>query len=196
VTESTGVEAHLTPEQTARYLDGVLTRSERGEAQSHLAACRECRMEVAALSRIAPRRPSAWLRRVGVGAGEAAAAALLLFVRTGSVPPPEPSSHRDPAPGAASPIQPVSPLGAAGPPTALVWSRVGAADQYRVTVFDAEGSILFRAATADSAVALPDSVRFAPGRSYFWKVEGDTGWDRWVSSPLTEFSVEAEPPGR
>jgi anti-sigma factor RsiW len=184
----------LTAEQAARFLDGVLTRTERTEAQSHLATCRECRVEIAALSRMAPRRPSAWLWRAGLGAG-AAAAALLLFVRTESAPPPEPSSHRDPVPVAAS-IEAISPSGPAGPPSALVWSRVGAADRYRATVFDAEGSIVFRSETTDSAVALPDSLRFALGRSYFWKVEGDTGWDRWVSSPLTEFSVEANPPGR
>jgi hypothetical protein len=39
---------------------------------------------------------------------------------------------------------------------------------------------------------VPDSVTLLPGQAYYWKVEADTGWDRWVSSRLVEFSVGTE----
>jgi hypothetical protein len=71
----------------------------------------------------------------------------------------------------------------------LAWSSLDQAKRYRVLVFDAEGTILYRAEADDSVLPLPDSLRLSPGQPYFWKVEADTGWDRWVSSRLVEFSV-------
>ena len=50
---------------------------------------------------------------------------------------------------------------------------------FRVTLFDAVGRVLYELQVADTAVAIPDSVTIVPARSYLWKVEARTGWDRW-----------------
>ena len=71
----------------------------------------------------------------------------------------------------------------------LRWSAVPGADRYHVTLFDAGGRLVYEAQLADTAATLPDSVRLVAGQSYLWSVEARIGWDRWSSSPLTEFSV-------
>ena len=73
----------------------------------------------------------------------------------------------------------------------LAWSPLDLAKRYRVLVFDAEGTTLYRVEAGDTVLPLPDSLPFSPGQAYFWKVEADTGLDRWVSSNLVEFSVGA-----
>jgi hypothetical protein len=191
VTNAGDRELHLTPEQTARYLDGVLTAEERVTVEEHLATCVECRDEVVALRPLVS-APSSRRRilRAGLALGSAAAAVVVLLVQPGQVPNPEPSQqHRDPSQGAATVLVPRTPSGPGSRPLMLVWSPLDLAKRYRVLVFDAEGTILYRVEATDSALRLPDSVRLSPGQSYFWKVEADTGFDRWVSSKLIEFSV-------
>jgi hypothetical protein len=83
-----------------------------------------------------------------------------------------------------------APVGTVSGPIVLAWVPLDRAERYRGTVFDAEGSILFRAETRDSVLPLPDSLTPAVGRSYFWKVEADLGWDQWVSSGLVEFRLD------
>lgn len=196
MTDIPKVDHHPTPEQVARYLDGAATPAERKVTRGHLASCPECREEVAALSRLVPPRSGIRGLRAGLAAALAAAAALVLVLRPGAVPPPERSLHRDPAATAAPSIQAVAPIGVAGRFDTFVWTPLPGVARYRVTVFDAEGAILYRAATRDSAIPLPETLELSPARPYFWKIEGDTGWDRWVSSPLVEFSVEAGSPGK
>jgi hypothetical protein len=38
-------------------------------------------------------------------------------------------------------------------------------------------------------VALPESVVLSPRVTYFWKVEAQTEWRRWVASDLVEFQL-------
>jgi anti-sigma factor RsiW len=193
VTDAEAPDVHLTPEQSAGYLDGVLTRDERTVVEAHLAVCSECRDEVVALrpvvSRREPRRSV--LRAVAVASAVAAAVVLLLLPPR--VSGPELSAHRDLQNEDAPTVVPRVPAGEGLRPVLLAWSPLAQASRYRVQVFDAEGSVLFRAEAADSALRFPDSVALSPGRPYFWKVEADTGWDRWVSSGLVEFSIA---PGR
>ncbi len=61
------------------------------------------------------------------------------------------------------------------------------ADRYRVTLFDASANLLFDVQTTDTSATLPDSLHIVPGRSYLWKVEARTAWDRWAASELIEF---------
>jgi anti-sigma factor RsiW len=191
-------DPHLTPEQTAGYLDEVLTDQERAVVEAHMATCYECRDEVVALRPVVKARsPRRWLLRIGIPVGAAAAAALVLLIQPGLVSRPEPSLHRDPPQDVAPGPVPRTPAGLGSRPLLLAWSPLDEASRYRVLVFNAEGSILFRAEVGDSVLGLPDSVVLSPGQPYFWKVEADKGWDRWVSSRLVEFSVrtagQAEP---
>jgi hypothetical protein len=71
----------------------------------------------------------------------------------------------------------------------LRWTSVTGADRYRVTLFDAQGLVLFETQVGDTIARLPDSLTFARGQTYLWKVEARTGWDRWAASELVEFSI-------
>jgi hypothetical protein len=190
LTDNTHREPHLTPEQTAWYLDRVLSPPEQAAIEAHLADCPECREEVVALRRLPSFEARArWLVRTGVAAGLAAAAVALLMVRGGVEPRPGPSTHREPEQGATTSLVPISPVGRVNPPVTLAWSPIRNGALYRVTLFDAEGMVLYRRDVTDSTLPLPDSIKLLAGRSYFWKVESDTGWSRWVGSRLAEFSV-------
>ena len=185
-------ELHLTPEQTAGYLDGVLTAEERATTEAHLAACVECRDEVVALRPLGSGQSSRRsFVRAGLALGAAAAAAVVLLVQPGRISSPEPPLHRDPSQGAVTLVVPIAPAGPVSPPVRLAWSPLDLAKRYRVLVFDAEGTTLYRVEAGDTVLPLPDSLPFSPGQAYFWKVEADTGLDRWVSSNLVEFSVGA-----
>jgi hypothetical protein len=73
----------------------------------------------------------------------------------------------------------------------LRWSAVSGADRYRVTLFTADGQVLYEAETAETFMKLPESLRLAQDSSYHWKVRARTDFDRWVSSELVEFRVVA-----
>jgi hypothetical protein len=69
------------------------------------------------------------------------------------------------------------------------WSPVAGADRYRVSLFDAEGSVLWESEVAGSTAALPDSVRLTPATPYLWQVAARTGVGRWSAAPLTDFRL-------
>lgn len=184
-------DLHLTPELTAAYLDRVLAPEVRARVESHLEACSECRGEVVALRPlVASKNARRKLLRAGLMLGTAAAASVALLVYPGLVTNTAVSPHRDPAGLPAPTLETRAPAGAVSLPVNLAWAPLDQATRYRGQVFDAEGSILYQAETEDSILPLPDSLPLAAGRTYFWKVEADTGWDSWVSSRLVEFTVE------
>ena len=184
-------DLHLTPEQTAAYLDRVLAPGAQVRVEAHLETCSECRGEVVALRPlVSSRNTRRKLVRAGLVLGTAAAASVALLVYPGLVMNTAVSSHRDLAGPLASGLEARAPTGAVTGPVTLMWAPLNQATRYRGQVFDAEGSILYRAETEDSVLPLPDSLSLTAGRPYFWKVEADTGWDSWVSSRLVEFKVE------
>ena len=75
--------------------------------------------------------------------------------------------------GSDSPVTLVAPLGEVreGRATQFVWRPVGKAERYLVVLVDTTGTELYASETRDTAVALPDSVRLAPGRAYLWWVQ-------------------------
>jgi hypothetical protein len=74
----------------------------------------------------------------------------------------------------------------------FVWSRLPRVDRYRLRLYDAEGNVLWTVETADTSVALPGDVRLSSGVTYFWKVEAQVGWQRWVASDLVGFELGSE----
>jgi len=187
-------ESHSTDEEIAAYLGQELTGETLKRVELHLAQCAACRQEVVDAAEIL--QPSRRLHWRPLAPVAAAAAVILLFMAwpqsegplTNQVP------HRDsPAAGEVAPVL-VAPIGPTPEVAALVWTRVAGADQYRMTLYDAEGSVVWREMTVDSTVAVPDSISFQSGLSYLWKVEARVGWDLWESSALLEFRVEREPP--
>lgn len=179
----------------ADFVEGRLTPEARAPVVTHLLTCAYCRSVVKAAGELvaeggiataglAPR----W-RRWSVPLGLAAAAVVLLFLwprstnDTGSTP-----GLREPTDTGTVPVG-IAPRGSVARVDRLVWSSVPRAERYRLRLYDNEGAVLWTAETTDTSVALPDSVVLAPRVTYFWKVEAQTGWRRWVASDLVEFQL-------
>ena len=189
----------LDDETIAAFADDGLDVEARGKAMTHLAECGYCRKSLVSLARAlgdravaAATEPARSLRRwlIGFAVPTAAAAVFLIAVlgRDGRVGEPSPG-HRAPEVTAADQPVAITPLGTVPEPEVLRWGTVGGTDRYRVTLYHADGHVLYERELADTAAALPDSIRLTPGERYLWKVEARTGWDRWSSSRLFEFSV-------
>ena len=187
----------------ADFVMGRLGPAARGPVVSHLLSCARCRSVVQAGGRLladaalAPElsgaaRPSAASRWRGwsLPLGLAAAAALLLLLLVprrgddGST-----LGLRDTTLTSAGAPVPIAPRGSVPRVDRLVWSRVPRAERYRVRLYDNEGAVLWTVETADTLVALPDSVVLSSRVTYFWKVEAQTEWRRWAASDLVEFRL-------
>lgn len=182
---------HLHEEQVVAYLGHGLAGERLEQVELHLAQCAECRAEVMEATEILrARRRRGWPPILAPIAAAAAAAILLFSVWPQVAGSPTPASqHRDsPVAGAVTPVV-ISPIGPANNVRAFVWSRTAGSDQYRLTLYDEEGSVLWKGTTTDSLLQPPDSVPLEPGHQYLWKVEARVAWDTWESSELTPFQV-------
>lgn len=187
----------------AAVVDGALDPAARGEAMRHLASCARCRRAVAsvlqglddpAVAREVAAFERGRVRRLSRFALPAAvAAALLLFLVWPHAADDGSSRHRAPTITSAVAPVPLAPVATVADARVLRWTAVPGADRYHVTLFDARGRVRYDVQLADTVAALPDSVTLIPGQPYLWSVEARIGWDRWSSSPLTEFSVVGAP---
>jgi hypothetical protein len=185
----------------AGLADGTLDPALRATVLPHLAACRRCRTTLASVTRAlaepavargisAAERGPRRLYRVALPLAAAAVVLLLLWAPGRENVGP---GHRGDEPVVTTPV-PVSPVGTVAAASVLVWTRVPGADGYRVTLFDAAGRVAYETRATDTAAALPDSLVLVAGRPYLWKVEARTGFDRWVTSELVEFSLAGHAP--
>ena len=177
---------HLSVEDVASHLDRVLPPAELIRVEQHLAECAECRAELIAVSRMLRTRPGTRRWYVPVGLAAAAVAALLLIKPSLAPPDPnyrEPAVSTTPAPIGLAPHGPT-----AATPIRLLWTRVPHAERYRLTVFDSTGSVVWESQTAETSIVMPGSVRLQPRVPYFWQVEAQTSWNRWIKSAMVEFS--------
>jgi hypothetical protein len=192
--------ACLTDAALAQVADGGGTPAQR----EHLAGCPLCRAHLVELhalladgavarelARLAPRDRATDRRRTRwtIVAGAAAAAVLALVF----VPPLVRNAGVDPLrdhPGVERGAVPllVSPRGEVTARPEFRWSPVPEATQYRITVFDVEGGLVWSVETADSSAALPPDAAMTPGTSYWWRVEARVDFDRWVASDLANFT--------
>ncbi|MEJ2204220.1 MAG: zf-HC2 domain-containing protein [Gemmatimonadota bacterium] len=182
--------AHLTDEQLVAYLGQELRGEDLKRVEGHLADCVTCRWEVVDANQIleAPR-----VRRLRVLVPVAAAAAVVLLFLSGGpedAPTGRDRIHRETAVELSEAPSPLSPVGPVTAVDGFAWTAAAGADRYRVTLFDAEGTVLWSTATADSVARLPESLTLEAGQPYLWRVEGRIGWDVWESSEFVEFRVE------
>jgi hypothetical protein len=197
----------LDDETLAALAEGGLQPDIRSACLSHLAGCGRCRRAVASVARAlanpevageirsierAGRPP---VRRfVPIALGVAAAAAIILFAWLPRLEDPAPPHRASPITAAPAP-EAVGPVGPVSEAQSLRWTPVSGADRYRVTLFDANGSVIYEAELTGTSLALPDSVQLFPGRTYGWKVDARLGFDRWAGSQLIQFSI-TQGPGR
>jgi len=180
---------HLESGEVAAYLDRTLSPSDRSRVEEHLADCDVCRaevVEVVRLLRTQPRRRG-WYVPIGVAA--AAAAVLLLVWPQPADEPALPPNYREPVVTTTAAPSAIAPRGATIATPRFVWTAVPHADRYRLRLFDDSGRVVWETQTGDTAAGLPESMRLQRGASYFWKIEAQTGWNRWVGSDLIEFSL-------
>lgn len=173
--------------ELSAYLDGALAGADRARVEAHLSGCAECRREVAAVAGVLRTAP----RRVTIPWGLATAAILaLLLVPSLDLPQRlRQQPYREPAVTTTAAPVAIEPRGAVDSARALVWSAVPHASRYRLALLDSAGTVVWRLETTDTIAALPDTVRLRAGASYFWKVDAETGFDRWVGSELVDFTI-------
>ena len=176
-------------------------------AVAHAARCAACRGRIAEVATAASERavaaeiarldgrPAPWVRRA-VGIGGLVAAAALAFAVAGQGPRDDDragDAHRDipvAAPAVPAPIVPDG--GLAAQPVALRWRAAAGASQYRVAVFDVEGSVVWEHETGDTVAVIPAAAGLAAGRASWWRVEARVGFDRWTRSDVTPFTVDGQ----
>lgn len=194
----------LDDDAVAALAAGDVPPAERPALEKHVVECPYCRHRIASVAR-ALSDPDVAREVAAVDAGRrgrrlrpwllvpiaAAAAGVVLMMSPRSTADDSRLAHR--APGAAATAAPTLPVGPVFAAETLRWATVPRADRYRVTLFDATGTVLYERELADTVVALPDSILLAPGRSYLWKVEARTGWNRWAGSKLVEFTIQGDP---
>lgn len=194
----------LDDDMVAGVAEGTLDPEIHATLLPHLAECARCRTVVASVARAlgdpAVAREARAVERDGprpvqrigrIAVGIAAVAALLLLAR-----PPrfeEPLPHRAPSITAAPAPEAVWPVGSVADARSLRWTTVAGADRYRVSLFDAQGRVLYESVLAGTEAVLPDSVQLAPRETYWWKVDARLGFDRWAASELVEFSIAGAP---
>ena len=182
------VARHLESTDVAGYVDRTLSSSDRARVEKHLAECEECRAEAVAVGRLlrtVPVRRSHLLR-----VGAAAAAAILLLVlwpRAAEKPVVSPAYREHVITTSIAPVA-VAPRGAATDLSRVIWTAVPTADRYRVTLFDSVGHLLWETQTGDTSAVIPATVHLGAKRRFFWKVAARTGWHRWETSDLVDFS--------
>lgn len=186
---------HLDPHTMAELADRSLDPAGRARAVEHLADCRECRDELAEVTRLvqtAPVRRRSWL----VPAAAAAAAAVIFVV---SLPGPRGrtgAQHvtREPALTLTAAPEPIAPRGGVSLADSISWTSVPGATRYRLTLYGSGGDVLWQTLPADTAVAIPDSLGLTAGGEYYWQVKTETAHGRWVESELVPFTLSREAP--
>jgi predicted anti-sigma-YlaC factor YlaD len=182
--EDEDIVYHLDASLMATYIDRRASGDETRRVEDHLATCPACRTEWMAVQGLVHRTALPSVRALLPLA--AAATVLLLFWpwRAGRDP-----VHREPAVVTSQAPGVIAPRGVVTSAPAVVWSLVPGADRYRVSVFDSVGRVLWETSTADTILAVPDSVGLTHGAAYFWRVHARTGYDRWIESSLVEFRL-------
>ena len=181
--------SHPDPQQQAKYLDDGCTAPERAAIEAHCALCAECRAELIESYQVLRTAPGAAAARRPVYFVPLAAAAMVTVLLLPRFHRPAAAVDREPGVVTALSPVPAMPNGDVSTLTALTWTRVPGADAYQPTVFDSAGTVLWTVVVSDTTVAVPASLRGASARDYYWTVRARTGWDRWVTSPLTRFRI-------
>ena len=190
------------------YVGGRLGEADVEAFESHYLTCERCQSELRlalAIREALPEVREAGLRapaepevsvisrrlKVRTAAALAAAAVLagLLLVRPSKLDEESAPAQRDEATGVEVAPSLGAPDGVVAAVESFQWSQVPGADLYRITVYDAEGTVVWEVETRDTLITPPDTTEFEPAARYIWTVAARVGFDRWVSSELVDFTI-------
>jgi hypothetical protein len=169
---------------------------ERSRLEGHLADCRECRLEVAAVRRMLRAR-SYRSPMILLPASLAAAAAIAFVALNIQQGGPESSAERVRTPNASFPTDASARIDVRYPTDgdtirlgkpALVWSAVTGEPTYRLTLTDASGQTLWTSTTTDTTLTLPAQV-LHPRATYFWYVDALRSDGRAASTGVRSFTT-------
>ena len=186
---------HLDSDIVAAFAERRLNPAERASAEAHLAACADCRADLADVTGLvaAARRR----RRLFRGVPLLTAAAVLAVVVINR-PPTVPVEVQSLRPGSDADRDRLNSLEALVPgPGAVMpraglrfaWQSDGPDAVYEITVADSSGLALWRARTPDTSIALPDSVRLAPTGTFHWWVDVLLSNGRVASTGVRDFAI-------
>ena len=184
---------HLEAHEIAAYVDHGVSGARRAAIETHLASCTTCRAELTEVTRIlrAAHTPGRVSRRLWIPAAAAAVLALLWVAPRAMREDAAPVFREEAVTTTVAP-RPISPLGTVRAVSGLVWSSVPHANGYRVRLFDGNGTTLWERETSDTVTSVSDSLALRPATPYFWRVDAQTGFDRWAASDLVEFSLQRD----
>ena len=190
------------------YVAGRLDQAETEAFESHYLTCARCQKELRlalAIREALPEVREAGLHvpakpevsviprrlraRTAAALAAAAVVAGLLLVRPSKLNEESAPVHRDEATGVEVAPSLRAPGGVVAAVETFQWSQVPAADLYRITAYDAEGTVVWEAETRDTSITPPDRTQFEPDARYIWQVAARVGFDRWVTSELVEFTI-------
>jgi hypothetical protein len=190
--------SHTSAADVSAYLDRTLSEGDRERVEAHLADCNECRQEVVDLYRlIRSHSPQRHVVRWVIAAGVAATLAITLALPRGpergplgnpteqierGAPAEESSRLSAWAPAGPSPVDRDS--------LTISWGAAqGSGVQYRVTLSDADGRVLWTASTSDTILRPPPSLTLPGGRTYYWYTDALLPDGRSLTTGVQEFRM-------
>lgn len=184
---------HPDPERIADLVRGSGREADRLELLEHVMQCPTCRSELDLLRAASEGARAADTARFPARWAALAAAAVLLIgvsavVLTRARPPVAPDVYRGQRPAIA--LLAPSAGATVSQPVHLTWQRIADARSYRVELLSEHGDMIAAWNTADTALAIPDSVRLTARQSYDVWVRATLGDRTDVSSPIVRFSVK------
>lgn len=176
-----------------RYVSGRLSDEPgRTELEAHLLMCAACRDEVRLAMVVraelgAPQRRSWWW----LGVGAAAAVLILLVARPTFRSRPDDTVERGTTEGLPVITALSPPLDAVVPPRAIrfLWHSVDHNVQYRLSLTNQRGDMLWSFETMDTTALLPADVRVQRGNPYFWYIDALLADGRSATSRVQRFTV-------
>lgn len=183
---------HLLPAEMATWLVAGPASPGARRVQAHLAECEVCRGEAIEVSRLvradrrARQRP--WLRAAAMTVAAASVALVVLLGRPSRPAPPDIVRSSI----AAATLRPIAPLGtmslASGPVT-FTWQPAAEAVEYRLTLLDSTGSVIWNHVTTDTVVVLPLAISLVRKTSYYWYVDALQSNGESTTSRSREFRL-------
>jgi anti-sigma factor RsiW len=182
---------HVPPDQLACYLAGEALPFDRARIQDHLAGCPACRHEAVAVARIvhADRRARVARRVVATAAGLATLTAIVVATTTPRMSTLRSSNRQAATPSVLGAVAPIGEVAGTPKQVRFVWRSAASAVEYRLTVADSTGSVLWSQTSTDTVIGLPSELALRAGATYYWFVDGLLADGRSLTTGSREFRL-------